>query len=113
MTALLAAAAGATVRTTAFGEGWPDAPHRVLRVARERAAACADRVVARAAYRDQSWEVVRWSAQPPTVFTTGEVAAMAMYAGCGAGDIADVPAAAQIVERMMAEAVPLLPPPAR
>ena len=29
------------------------------------------------------------------------------------GDIADVPAAAQIVERKMAEAVPLLPPPAR
>jgi len=26
VTALLAAAAGATVRTTAFGEGWPDAP---------------------------------------------------------------------------------------
>ena len=113
VTALLAAAAGATVRTTAFGEGWPDAPHRVLRVARERAAAGAGRVVARAAYRDRSWEVVRWSAQPPTVFTTGEVAAMAMYAGCGVGDIADVPAAAQIVERMMAEAVPLLPPPAR
>ena len=111
--ALLAATADATVHTTAFGEGWPDAPHRVLRIARERAAACADRVVARAAYRDQSWEVVRWSAQPPTVFTTGEVAAMAMYAGCGVGDIADVPTAAQIVERMMAEAVPLLPPPAR
>jgi hypothetical protein len=38
---------------------------------------------------------------------------MAMYAGCGVGDIADVAPAAQIVERMMAEAVPLLPPPAR
>jgi len=36
-----------------------------------------------------------------------------MYAGCGVGDIADVPAAAQIVERMMAEAVPLLRPQAR
>jgi hypothetical protein len=110
--ALLAATAGATVHTTAFGQGWPDAPHRVLRIARERAAASADRVVARAAYRDQNWEVVRWSTQPPTVFTTGEVAAMAMYAGCGVGDIADVPTAAQIVERMMAEAVPLLSPPA-
>jgi hypothetical protein len=38
---------------------------------------------------------------------------MAMYAGSGVGDIADVPAAAQILERMMAEAAPLLPPPAR
>ncbi len=38
---------------------------------------------------------------------------MAMYAGCGVGDIADVPTAAQIVDRMMAEAVPLLSPPGR
>jgi hypothetical protein len=38
---------------------------------------------------------------------------MAMYAGCGVGDIADVPTAAQIVERMMAAAVPLVPPRAR
>ena len=111
--ALLAATAGATVHTTMFGEGWPDAPHRVLRIATQRAAAGMDRVVARAAYRDQSWEVLRWSSQPPTVFTTGDVTAMAMYAGCGVGDIADVPTAAQVVERMMAEAVPLLPPPAR
>jgi hypothetical protein len=62
------------------------------------------------ALRRRPSQRVRWSAQPPTVFTTGDVAAMAMYAGCGVGDIADVPAAAQIVERMMAEAVPLLPP---
>jgi hypothetical protein len=38
---------------------------------------------------------------------------MAMYAGCGVGDMTDVPAAGQIVERMMAEAAPLLPPAAR
>jgi nitronate monooxygenase len=111
--ALLAATADDTVYTTAFGEGWPDAPHRVLRIAKERAAARADRVVGRAVYGDRSWDVARWSTQPPTVFTTGEVAAMAMYAGCGVGDIADVPTAALIVERMTAEAVPLLSPSAR
>jgi hypothetical protein len=38
---------------------------------------------------------------------------MAMYAGCGVGDIADVPTATHLVERMMAEAVSLLSPPAR
>ena len=111
--ALVAATADDTVYTTAFGEGWPDAPHRVLRVAEERAAAYADRVVGRATYADQSWDVVRWSTQPPTTFTTGEVAAMAMYAGCGVGDITDVPTAAQIVDRMMTEAVARLYPPAR
>jgi nitronate monooxygenase len=110
VTALLAAAADATVHTTAFGEGWPDAP----------IACCASPGSARPHVRTGSspapptgtraGRFVRWSTQPPTVFTTGEVAAMAMYADCGVGDIADLPTAAQIVERMMAEAVPLLPP---
>jgi nitronate monooxygenase len=107
--ALLSATANDTVHSTAFGEGWPDAPHRVLRLAKEQAAAWADNVVGRCAYGDQHWEVVRWSSQPPTVFTTGEVTAMAMYAGCGVGDITDAPTAAEIVDRLMTEAVPLLP----
>jgi NAD(P)H-dependent flavin oxidoreductase YrpB (nitropropane dioxygenase family) len=109
--ALLAASAGDSVRTTAFGEGWPDAPHRVLRTATQRAAG-ADDVVAQAEYRGRRWEVLRWSTQPPTLFTSGDVAAMAMYAGCGVGDIDDVPSAAQIVDQMMADALPLLSPPA-
>jgi nitronate monooxygenase len=108
--ALLSATAHDTVHTTAFGEGWPDAPHRVLRCAKERAAAWADHVVGRCAYGDRHWEVVRWSSQPPTLFTTGEVSAMAMYAGCGVGDITAVPPAAEIVDRLIAEAVPFLPP---
>jgi hypothetical protein len=78
--ALLAATADDTVYTTAFGEGWPDAPHRVLRIATERAAAWADQIVGQGVYEDQRWEVVRWSPQPPTVFITGAVAAMAMCA---------------------------------
>lgn len=106
--ALLSATANDTVHATVFGEGWPDAPHRVLRLATERAAAWPGRVVGRCAYGDQHWDVDRWSPQPPTVFTTGEVAAMAMYAGCGVGDITDVPPAAEIVDRLIAEAVPLL-----
>jgi len=108
--AILAATGDDTVRTTEFGEDWPDAPHRVLRIATERAAARADEVVGRAAYGDRHWQVVRWSSQPPTVFITGEVAAMAMYAGCGVGDNDDIPSAAQIVDRMTAEALSLLSP---
>jgi NAD(P)H-dependent flavin oxidoreductase YrpB (nitropropane dioxygenase family) len=109
VTALLAASAADTVRTTAFGEGWPDAPHRVLRAATERATRAND-VVGHAAYRDRHWEVARWSSQPPTVFTTGDVTAMAMYAGCGVGDISDVTSAARIVDRMLEDALPLLSP---
>jgi NAD(P)H-dependent flavin oxidoreductase YrpB (nitropropane dioxygenase family) len=105
--ALLAAGAEDTVRTTAFAKGWHDAPHRVLRAATERAAR-AKEVVGQAAYGDRRWEIVRWSSQPPTTFTTGDVTAMAMYAGCGVGDVRDVPSAARIVDQMMADALPLL-----
>jgi hypothetical protein len=77
----------------------------------ERAAGCEGDVVGQAAYGDRRWEVIRWSSQPPTVFITGEVGAMAMYAGRGTGDITDVPSAARIVDKMVAEAVPLLSPP--
>jgi hypothetical protein len=37
---------------------------------------------------------------------------MAMYAGCGVGEINDVPSAAQIVDRITADALPLLARPA-
>jgi nitronate monooxygenase len=109
--ALLAATADDTILTTVFDHGWRDAPHRVLRVATDHAASCADGVIGRAAYADRAWEIVRWSSQPPTVFTSGDVSAMAMYAGCGVGEITDVPTAAILLERMVAEAVPLLSAP--
>jgi NAD(P)H-dependent flavin oxidoreductase YrpB (nitropropane dioxygenase family) len=105
--ALLAASAEDTVRTTAYGKGWSDAPHRVLRAAAHRAARAND-VVGQATYRDRRWDIARWSAQPPTEFTTGDVTAMAMYAGCGVGDIRDVTSAARIVDQMMTDARPLL-----
>ena len=108
--ALVDAAPDSTVYTGAFSEGWPDAPHRVLRIAEDSAAASAGHVVGRAAYADRSWDVVRWSAQPPTTFTTGDVAAMAMYAGCGVGDVTDIPTAAQIVDRMTTDALAALRP---
>ena len=111
--ALLNATADDTVYTTVFDQGWADAPHRVFRVAVERTHACADQVVGRAAYADRIWEVVRRSSQPPTVFTSGEVSAMAMYAGRGVGDITDAPTAAIVLERMTAEAMPLLSAPQR
>jgi NAD(P)H-dependent flavin oxidoreductase YrpB (nitropropane dioxygenase family) len=108
--ALLSASREDTVRTSAFGWDWPDAPHRVLRAALEAAAACEGDVIGQAAYGDRRWEVMRWSSQPPTIFISGEVGAMAMYAGCGIGDIDDVPRAGRIVDKMMAEALPLLSP---
>ena len=106
--ALLDARGDDTVLTTAFGEDWPDAPHRVLRIAVERAAAGESEVVGQAAFGDRRWEVVRGASQPPTVFITGDMTAMAMYAGCGVGDIAEVLSAGRIVDLMMRDALPLL-----
>lgn len=105
--ALLAADAEDTVYTTAFGNGWPDAPHRVLRSASELAAQATE-IVGQAEYRGRSWEIRRWSSQPPTTFTTGDVKAMAMYAGCGVGEVGEVSSAARIVDQMMADALPCL-----
>jgi nitronate monooxygenase len=108
VTALLDANADDTVVTTAFYRGWADAPHRVLRRALDCAAAHPHDIVGQASYRDLQWQVTRWAAQPPTVSTTGDVAAMAMYAGSGVSDINDVPGAGVLVERITAQALPLL-----
>ena len=85
--ALLAASGDDTVYTTAFGDDWPDAPHRVLRGALERA----------------QQRGGPFSAIPPSTFTSGDVGAMAMYAGIGVGDITDAPDVATLIARMMDE----------
>jgi NAD(P)H-dependent flavin oxidoreductase YrpB (nitropropane dioxygenase family) len=108
VTALLEATADDTIITTAFSQGWPDAPHRVLRGAIDCAEAHPHHIVGKVSYQDQHWDVVRWAAQPPNVFTTGAVGAMAMYAGKGVGHIKDVPSARAIVERITQEALPEL-----
>jgi NAD(P)H-dependent flavin oxidoreductase YrpB (nitropropane dioxygenase family) len=84
--ALLAATGDDTEYTTAFGDDWPDAPHRVLRVALEHAQARGG----------------PFSAVPPSTFSTGDVSAMAMYAGMGVGDITDAPPVASVIASMMA-----------
>jgi NAD(P)H-dependent flavin oxidoreductase YrpB (nitropropane dioxygenase family) len=90
---LLAAHAGDTVMTEAFGVGWPDAPHRVLRSSLEASDAFTGDVTgARGGV-----EISHWSAAPPHAETTGEIDAMALYAGTGVGDITRVEPAADIV----------------
>lgn len=107
--ALLHAGGGDTERTTAFAGGWPDAPHRVLRTSIEAARAATSDVVGQADF-GAMMDVERWSALPPSVLCTGDVRAMAMYAGAGVGDVTEVLPAADIVERLVAEALPLVRP---
>lgn len=71
--ALIAAKSGdETVLTTAFDEGWPDAPHRVLRSALA------------AAQKSPDASKSPW---PPGRDATGPVDAMALYAGMGVGGV--------------------------
>jgi len=87
--ALIAASADDTVLTTAFGDGWPDAPHRVLRSAiragEARGAA-------------QSWNP-SW----PMIGTQGAIEAHALYAGQSVGAVTRRQPAAEIIAELVAD----------
>lgn len=99
--ALLAASGDDTVYGTVFGADWPDAPHRVLRSAVACVEARADGPVATTAFGSFSFDVARFSAIPPSTDTKGDIAAMALYAGTGVGEIHDAPSVATVLARMM------------
>jgi NAD(P)H-dependent flavin oxidoreductase YrpB (nitropropane dioxygenase family) len=81
--ALVAASSGDdTVLTTAFDQGWPDAPHRVLR--RALAAAQVD-------------PNATFSPLPPGRDAEGPIGTMALYAGMGVGAVDQLRPAADLV----------------
>jgi NAD(P)H-dependent flavin oxidoreductase YrpB (nitropropane dioxygenase family) len=81
--ALINATSGAdTVLTTAFDQGWPDAPHRVLRSALTAAQAAPDATL---------------SPLPPGRDATGRIDTMALYAGMGVGGVDQTRPAAELV----------------
>jgi nitronate monooxygenase len=94
--ALIGATAGDTVLTTAFGDGWPDAPHRVLR-------SCID--VGKRRGAEQSWTPA-W----PTEDYDGDVQACALYAGQSVGAVQSRQSAAEIVQELSEAAEALLSP---
>jgi nitronate monooxygenase len=106
--ALLAADGEATVLTEAFGVGWPDAPHRVLRSALEAAEAFQGEVVGTHTVGARSRPLARWAAQTPSREVTGTVAAMALYAGQGVGQVTRVVPAGQVVTELAQGAERLL-----
>ena len=89
--ALIGAGPGDTVLTTAFGEGWPDAPHRVLRSSVE----AGERLGSR-----QSWSP-EW---PSAAYSGGAVEARALYAGQSVGAVRARQTAAEIVTELVDEA---------
>jgi nitronate monooxygenase len=106
---LIAADAGDTVLTSLFDVGWPDAAHRVLRnetVARWESAGRPPsgarpgegEVVATRG----SSSIVRYSDEQPTRETSGEIDAMAMYAGTSTSSVERSEPAAAITKRLAA-----------
>jgi nitronate monooxygenase len=99
--ALVAARADDSVLTEAFGVGWPNAPHRVLQSSIDAARASPDDVVGETSPRIGSpTPMVRFGVGSPNRDTTGDICAMALYAGRSVGSVDRVMTAAEVVAEL-------------
>jgi nitronate monooxygenase len=108
MAALIEAGSEDTVLTEAFSVHWPEAPHRVLRSCVEAAKALDGDVAGEVTYGEGTEPIHRFAPQPPNQATTGEIWAMALYAGQNVGAVREVQPAAEIVADLMDGAERLL-----
>jgi NAD(P)H-dependent flavin oxidoreductase YrpB (nitropropane dioxygenase family) len=106
--ALLASGQTDTVLTTAFGVGWPDAPHRVLASAVAAAEALDDETVGALDVNGEPQPLPRLAARTPTREVTGTVEAMALYAGEGVGLVTEIEDAGSLVRELAEGAEALL-----
>lgn len=107
--ALIAAEPEDTRITTTFSVGWPDAPHRVLRSSIDAANDSSEEAVAEIAFPGGSRVAIpRLSVMMPAKATTGNVAAMAHYAGQSVGMVRSRQSAAEIVRELVEGADRLL-----
>jgi NAD(P)H-dependent flavin oxidoreductase YrpB (nitropropane dioxygenase family) len=111
---LLEASEGDTVRTTLFGHGWPDAPHRTLRTAfvqqwlgREahgQESRADEPVVGRTVIGGQAMPVLRFMGFPPNRDASGDIDSMDLLAGQGVGLVREIKPAGEIVHELVEEA---------
>lgn len=90
-----------TVYTDRFSIMWPEAPHRVLKRSLETAENCHEEVVGQATLYTDTIEIRRFSVMCPFVGTTGNIEAMAQYAGQSVGSVDSVKPAAEIVAELV------------
>lgn len=101
--ALVVAASDDSVLTEAFGVGWPHAPHRVLRSSIEAATAATNDVVGETRLENgTAMSMTRFGVSSPTRDTTGDISAMALYAGRSVGSVDRVMSAAEVVAELSA-----------
>jgi NAD(P)H-dependent flavin oxidoreductase YrpB (nitropropane dioxygenase family) len=112
--ALLKATEGDTIRTTLFGYGWPNAPHRTLRTpfvqqwlgqeARGQESRPDEPQVGQTLLGGRSVPLLRFMGFPPNCEAGGEIESMALACGQGVGLIDRVQPAGQIVIELVEEA---------
>ena len=97
-----------TVYTDRFSVMWPDAPHRVLKKSLDTAETCRDEIVGQATLNKEKIDIPRFSVMCPFVGTSGNIEAMAQYAGQSVGSVDSVKPAAEIVTELVQGAERLL-----
>ena len=106
---LHAHSAADTALTICFDVGWPHAAHRVLRnstLERWEATGSAPSPTRPGegetiAHNAQGVPLLRYEDTAPRVGMTGDLEAMCLYAGCGVGDIKDIPTASEVIQRLL------------
>jgi NAD(P)H-dependent flavin oxidoreductase YrpB (nitropropane dioxygenase family) len=106
--ALCLADAGDTVLTEAFSVLWPEAPHRVLRSAVEAAVEFKGEYVGEVDMGAGPQALERFHVVPPNRSATGEIRAMALYAGQSVGAVDRVRPAGELLQELATEAERLL-----
>jgi len=108
--ALVKAEAEDTVFTEAFGTGWPNAPHRVIRSSLEAAQAFQGEEVGQRYLKskDEWAPVLRFQPIAVTRDVKGNIEAMPHMAGEGVGSVKSILPAAKVVDQLAGEAEKLL-----
>src|SRR5262249_45980137 len=111
---LLEAGEGDTVRTTLFGYGWPNAPHRTLRTAfvqqwlgqeaRGQESRPDESAVGQTVVGGQPMPVLRFMGMPPNYDSSGGIESMDLLAGQGVGLVDQIKPAGQIVRDLVEDA---------
>jgi NAD(P)H-dependent flavin oxidoreductase YrpB (nitropropane dioxygenase family) len=111
---VLAAGEGDTVRTTLFGHGWPNAPHRTLRTAfveqwlgqeaRGQGSRPDEPAIGRTVVGGQPMPVLRFMGFPPNRDACGDIESMDLLAGQCVGLVGETKPAGQIVRELVEEA---------
>jgi NAD(P)H-dependent flavin oxidoreductase YrpB (nitropropane dioxygenase family) len=107
-----------TVCTILFGNGWPNAPHRVLRTAfvnqwisEEELAQelrSDEPLIGTTNIGGREMRIPRFASLPPNAQATGEIESMALLAGQSVGLVNDIKPAATIVRELAQEAARLI-----